>query len=98
MAVLCRACACAPLPFDRDTMEAWLKRMGEGGPLFDDTLHVYNSDDDPQELVGKRVVAPFHAVKGKPDSGEKWCVRAPPMGGRGHQFRPTGFEGVLQSV
>jgi hypothetical protein len=70
-------------------MEAWLKRMGEGGPLFDDTLHVYNSDDDPQELVGKRVAAPFHAVKGKPDSGEKWCVRAPPMGGRGHQFRPT---------
>jgi len=55
-------------------MEAWLKRMAEGTPLFDPTLHVYNSDEDPQEVVGRRVAAPFHAVKGKPESGEKWCV------------------------
>ncbi len=55
-------------------MEAWLKRMAEGTPLFDPTLYVYNSDEDPQEVVWRRVAAPFHAVKGKPESGEKWYV------------------------
>ena len=63
-----------PPPAPRDTMGAWLKRMAEGTPLFDPTLYVYNSDEDPQEVVGRRVAAPFHTVKGKPESGEKWCV------------------------
>jgi hypothetical protein len=69
----CMALLLSPPP-PRDPREAGLERMAEGTPLFDPTLYVYNSDEDPHEVVGWRVAAPFHAVKAKAESGEKWCV------------------------
>ncbi len=56
-------------------MEAWLKKLKAGDPLYDADLCLYHSDDDPQEYVGARVALPFTAEKGKPGSGEVWYVR-----------------------
>ena len=46
----------------------WLTKLGSGVRLHEPDLGDYNSDDDPQSLVGKRVSSPFSKGTG----GETW--------------------------
>ena len=52
----------------RELTSVWLTKLRSGVKLHEPDLGDYNSDDDPQSLVGKRVSSPFSKGTG----GETW--------------------------